>query len=49
VPNTNLSKYVRGVYYIGINVFSNSKPAIKRLSHDTKAIKSAFSAHEVLK
>jgi hypothetical protein len=36
VPNTNLSKYQKGVYYSGIKLFSNLPRAIKSLNHGIK-------------
>jgi hypothetical protein len=36
VPNTNLSKYQKRVYYSGIKLFSNLPPTIKSLNHDIK-------------
>jgi hypothetical protein len=36
VPNTNLSKYQKGVYCPGIKLFSNIPPNIKSLNHDLK-------------
>jgi hypothetical protein len=38
VPNTNLSKYQKGVYYSGIKLFNNLPPSIKSLNHDIKKI-----------
>jgi hypothetical protein len=36
VPNTNLSKYKKGVHYSGIKKFNNLPPTIKNLNHDIK-------------
>jgi hypothetical protein len=36
VPNTDLSKYQKGVYCSGIKLFSNLLPTIKRLNHNIK-------------
>jgi hypothetical protein len=43
VPNTNLSKYQKGVYYSGIKLFSNLPCTIKSMNHDIKKIKPALS------
>jgi hypothetical protein len=43
VPNTNLTKYRKGVYYSGIKLFNNlPPPTIKSLNHDIKKIKPAL-------
>jgi hypothetical protein len=42
VPNTNLSKYQKGVYYSGIKLFSKLPPYIKSLNHDIKIFKPAL-------
>jgi hypothetical protein len=42
VPNTNLSKYQKGVYYSGIKLFNNLPPTIKSLNHDIKKFKPAL-------
>jgi hypothetical protein len=42
VPNTNLSKYQKGVYYPGITLFNNLPPTIKSLNHDIKKFKPAL-------
>jgi hypothetical protein len=39
MPNTNLSKYQKGVYYSGIKLFNNLPPNIKSLNHDIKKLK----------
>jgi hypothetical protein len=41
VPNTNLSKYQKGVYYSGIKLFNNLPPTIKSLNHDIKKFEPA--------
>jgi hypothetical protein len=38
LPNTNLSKYKKGVYYSGIKLFNNLPPTIKSLNHDIKKV-----------
>jgi hypothetical protein len=40
--NTNLTKYQKGVYYIGIKLFNNVPPTIRSLNHDTKVFKHAL-------
>jgi hypothetical protein len=42
VPNTNLSKYQKGVYYAGIKLFNNLPPSIRSLSHNMKTFKLAL-------
>jgi hypothetical protein len=42
VPNTNLSKYQKGIYYPGIKLFNNLPPTIKSLNHDIKKFKPAL-------
>jgi hypothetical protein len=42
VPNTNLSKYQKGVYYSGIKLFNNLPPSIQSLSHDITKFKPAL-------
>jgi hypothetical protein len=42
VPNTNLSKYQKGIYYSGIKLFSNLPPTIKSLNHDIKKFNTAL-------
>jgi hypothetical protein len=42
VPNTNLSKYQKGVYYSGIKLFSNLPLTIKSLNHNIKKFKPAL-------
>jgi hypothetical protein len=42
VTNTNLSKYQKGFYYTGINLFHNLPPTIKSLNHDIKKFKPAL-------
>jgi hypothetical protein len=39
VPNTNLSKYQKGVYYTGIQLFNNLPHTIRSLNHDIKKLK----------
>jgi hypothetical protein len=39
VPNSNLSKYQKGVYYYGIKLFNNIPPNVKNLSHNIKMFK----------
>jgi hypothetical protein len=39
VPNTNLSKYQKGVYWSGMKLFSNLPPSIKSLNHGMKMFK----------
>jgi hypothetical protein len=42
MPNTKLTKYQNGVYYIGIKLFNNLPPTIKSLNHDIKVFKPAL-------
>jgi hypothetical protein len=42
VPNSNLSKYQKGVYYSGIKIFNNLPPNVKNLSHNVKMFKRAL-------
>jgi hypothetical protein len=42
MPNTNLTKYQKGVYYTGIKLFNNLPPTIKSLNHDIKVFKPAL-------
>jgi hypothetical protein len=42
LPNTNLSKYKKGVYCSGIKLFSNLPPTVKSLNHDIKKCKSSL-------
>jgi hypothetical protein len=42
MPNTNLTKYQKGVYYTGIKLFSYLLPTIKSLNHDIKVFKPAL-------
>jgi hypothetical protein len=42
MPNTNLTKYQKGVYYTGIKLFNNLPPAIKSLNYDIKVFKPAL-------
>jgi hypothetical protein len=42
VPNSNLSKYKKGVYYSGIKIFNNLPPNVKNLSHNIKMFKRAL-------
>jgi hypothetical protein len=39
VPNTNLSKYQKGVYYSVIKLFNKLPPNIKSLNHDINRFK----------
>jgi hypothetical protein len=39
VPNSNLSKYQKEVYYSGIKIFSNLPPNVKNLSQNIKMFK----------
>jgi hypothetical protein len=39
VPNTNLSKYKKGVYYYGIKLFIKLPPNSKSLNHGIKMFK----------
>jgi hypothetical protein len=39
VPNSNLSKYQKGVYYSGIKLFNNLPSNVKNLSHNIKVFK----------
>jgi hypothetical protein len=41
MPNTNLTKYQKGVYYTGIKLFNNLPPTIKSLNHVIKVFKPA--------
>jgi hypothetical protein len=45
VPNINISKYQKGVYYSGIKLFNNIPPTIKSLNHDIKKFKPALKEH----
>jgi hypothetical protein len=45
MPNTNLTKYQKGVYYTGIKLFNNLPPTIKSLNRDIKAFKPALKDH----
>jgi hypothetical protein len=40
VPNSNLSKYKKVVYYSGIKIFNNLQPNVKNLSHNIKMFQS---------
>jgi hypothetical protein len=42
VPNSNLIKYQKGVYYSGIKIFNNLSPNVKNLSHNVKMFKRAL-------
>jgi hypothetical protein len=42
MPNTNLTKYKKGVYYTGIELLKNLPPTIKSLNHDIKVFKPAL-------
>jgi hypothetical protein len=42
VPNSNLSKYQKGVYYSGIKLFKNLPTNVKNLSHNIKKFKRAL-------
>jgi hypothetical protein len=42
MPNTNITKYQKGVYYTGIKLFNNVTYTIKSLNHDIKVFKSAL-------
>jgi hypothetical protein len=42
VPNSNLSKYQKGVNYSGIKLFNNLPPNVKNLSHNIKMFKRAL-------
>jgi hypothetical protein len=42
MPNMNLTKYQKGVYYTGIKLFNNLPPKIKSLNHDIKVFKPAL-------
>jgi hypothetical protein len=42
VPNTNLSKYHKGVYYSRIKLFNNLPPTIQSLNHNIKKFKPAL-------
>jgi hypothetical protein len=42
MPNTNLTKYKKEVYYTGIKLFNNLPPTIKSLNHYIKVFKPAF-------
>jgi hypothetical protein len=41
MPNMNLIKYQKGVYYTGIKLFNNLPPTIKSLNHNIKVFKPA--------
>jgi hypothetical protein len=45
VPNSNLSKYQKEVYYSGIKIFNNLPPNVKKLSHNIKMFKRALKQH----
>jgi hypothetical protein len=42
MPNMNLTKYQKGVYYTGIKLFNNLPPTITSLNHDMKVIEPAL-------
>jgi hypothetical protein len=42
MPNTNLTKYQKGVYYTDIKLFDNLPPTIKSLNRDIKVFKPAL-------
>jgi hypothetical protein len=42
VPNSNLNKYQKGVYYSGIKLFNNLPPNVINLSHNIKMFKRAL-------
>jgi hypothetical protein len=42
MPNTNLTKYQKGAYYIGIKLFNNLPPTIKSLNYHIKVFKPAY-------
>jgi hypothetical protein len=42
VPNTDLSKYQKGVHYSGIKLFNNLPPTTKSLIHNIKKFKPAL-------
>jgi hypothetical protein len=42
IPNTNLSKSQKGVYYSGIKLFNKLPPNIRSLNHDIKMFKPAL-------
>lgn len=42
MPNTKLSKNPKGVYFIGIKLFSNLPPTMKSMNHDTEKFKLAL-------
>jgi hypothetical protein len=42
IPNTNLTKYPKGVYYTAIKLFNNLPPTIKSLNYDMKVFKPAL-------
>jgi hypothetical protein len=42
MPNTNLTKYKKGVYNTGIKSFNNLPPTIKSLNHNIKVFKPAL-------
>jgi hypothetical protein len=48
VPNTNLSKYQKGVYYSGIMLFNNLAHTIKNLNHNIKKFKPALKEYSYL-
>jgi hypothetical protein len=47
VPNTNLSKYQKEVYYFGIKLFNNLPPTIKSMNHNIKKIKPALKEYRL--
>ena len=42
MPNANLTKYQKGVYYMGIKLFNHLPPKIKSLNYDIKVFKPAL-------
>jgi hypothetical protein len=48
VPNINLSKYQKGVYYTGMKPFNDPSPTIKSLNHDIKKFKPALKKEYLL-
>jgi hypothetical protein len=42
MPNTDLTKYQKGVHYTGIKLFNNLPRTIKSLNHDIRVFKPAL-------
>lgn len=42
MPNVNLTKYQKGVYYTGIKLFNHLPPKIKSINYDIKIFRPAL-------